>query len=79
MGNDKIKDVKVPLTVVLGGTSVSIEELAGMGPGSIVALEAMAGEPVDVMAAGELVARAEVVVIDENFGIRITDIIAKGG
>jgi len=79
MGNDKIKDVKVPLMVVLGETQISVEELARIGEGSIIALSRLAGEPVDVLAAGELIAKAEVVVIDENFGIRVTDVVKKDG
>jgi flagellar motor switch protein FliN/FliY len=79
MGNDKIKDVKVPLMVVLGETQISVEELARIGEGSIITLNRNAGEPVDVLAAGELVAKAEVVVIDENFGIRVSDVIKKDG
>ena len=79
MGNEKIKDVKVPLMVVLGTTEITVEELAKLTEGSIVALKQMAGEPVDILAAGEPVAKAEVVVIDENFGIRVTNMVKKEG
>ena len=71
----KIKDVKVPLEVHLGGTEVTVEEVAGIRVGTIIELDRLAGEPVDLLAAGERIARAEVVVIDENFGIRITEMI----
>ena len=73
MGN--IKDVKVPVEVVLGGTSLRLEDFSSIGPGTIIGLESMAGEPVDLVAAGETMARGEVVVIDENFGIRITEVL----
>lgn len=72
-----LKRATVPLEVVLGTTDASVEELAGMGPGTIIELNALAGEPVSLMAAGERVALGEVVVIDENFGIRITELITE--
>ena len=74
-----IKDVKVPVQVVLGGTELSVEQIASMGEGTIVELETLAGEPVDFVAAGESIARGEVVVIDESFGIRITEILEQRG
>ena len=75
LGN--IKDVQVPIQVVLGGTEVTVEQLASLGAGSIIRLEALAGEPVDLVAAGEVMGKGEVVVIDENFGIRVTEILAE--
>ena len=74
-----IKDVKDPVQVVLGGTELSVEQIASMGEGTIVELETLAGEPVDFVAAGESIARGEVVVIDESFGIRITEILEQRG
>ncbi len=73
MGN--IKDVKIPVKVVLGGTSLRLEDFSSISPGTIIGLESMAGEPVDLVAAGKTMARGEVVVIDENFGIRITEVL----
>lgn len=72
MNTQALKGLKVPVEVVLGGNMLSVEELSLLGEGSIVELDAIAGEAVQFRAAGELVARGEVVVIDENFGIRIT-------
>ncbi len=68
----KIRDVRVPIEVVLGGTTVSVEQLEALGDGTIIELTSLAGEPVEVRAGGELVAHGEVVVIDENFGVRVT-------
>jgi len=72
-----IKDVRVPLQVVLGETELPVEDTARMGEGTIIELRSLAGEPVDLHASGEKIARGEVVVIDENFGIRITEIIRE--
>ena len=73
----QLRRATVPVEVVLGRVDVEVEGLAGMGEGTIIELNALAGEPVTVMAAGEPVARGEVVVIDENFGVRITEIITE--
>ena len=75
----QLQDVKVPLQVVLGETEASIKELATIGEGTIIELKSMAGEPVELLAAGEKIALGEVVVIDENFGIRITRVLKRGG
>jgi flagellar motor switch protein FliN/FliY len=72
MKRGSIGDVKVPLQVVLGETALSVEEIARMGEGTIIELDNLAGEPVDLMASGTPIAKGEVVVIDESFGIRIT-------
>lgn len=74
MKNASLKEVKVPVQVVLGETDLTMEEMAGLGTGSIIELRSLAGEPVELRAAGEKIAEGEVVVIDENFGIRITSI-----
>ena len=74
---DLILDIPVTVTVELGRTSRTIGEVLGFGPGSVLELEKMAGEPVDVLVNGKLVARGEVVVIDENFGVRISEIVSK--
>jgi flagellar motor switch protein FliN len=68
---EKVRDVKVEISVRLGRTELSLEQVASFGEGSIVALKQLAGDPVDVLAEGKPIARAEVVVIDENLGFRI--------
>jgi len=67
----QVKDVKVEIALRLGRTVASLEALASMGEGTIVELDTLAGEPVDVLVEGKLVAKAEVVVVDENFGFRV--------
>ena len=72
---DLLMDVSLEVSVELGRTSRKIKEILEFGPGSIIELNRLVGEPVDVLVNGKFVATGEVVVIDENFGIRITDII----
>ncbi len=72
---DLLMDVSLEVSVELGRTSRKIKEILEFGPGSIIELSRLVGEPVDVLVNGKFVANGEVVVIDENFGIRITDII----
>ncbi|MHB9093044.1 MAG: flagellar motor switch phosphatase FliY [Eubacteriales bacterium] len=71
-----IMDVPLQITVELGKSRKTIREILALGPGSVVELDKLAGEPVDLLVNGKLLAKGEVVVIDENFGIRITDIIS---
>lgn len=73
---DMIMDVPLQITVELGRTRKQIREVLSLGPGSVVELDKLAGEAVDVLVNGKLVAKGEVVVIDENFGVRITDIVS---
>lgn len=73
---DLLLDVPLPITVELGRTSMTIRDILDLGPGSVVELDRVAGEPVDILVNGKLVARGEVVVIDENFGVRVVDIVA---
>jgi flagellar motor switch protein FliN/FliY len=63
------------VTAELGRTRMTVKELLALTPGSVVELDRMAGSPVDVLVNGTLVARGEVVVIDEEFGVRISEII----
>jgi flagellar motor switch protein FliN/FliY len=70
-----LNDVEMGLTAELGRTRMTVRELLSMQPGSIVELDRAAGSPVDLLVNGTLVARGEVVVIDEEFGVRITEII----
>lgn len=72
---DLIMDVPLEISVELGRTVKKIKEILEIGPGSIIELEKMAGEPVDILVNGKRIAKGEVVVIDENFGVRITEII----
>lgn len=70
-----ILDVPLQISVELGRTKKTIKEILEMGPGSVIELERLAGEPVDMIVNGKLIAKCEVVVINETFGIRITDIV----
>ena len=70
-----IMDVPLEVTVELGRTRKKIKEILEFSPGTIVELDKLAGEPIDVLVNGKFVAKGEVVVIDEKFGIRITDIV----
>lgn len=72
---DILMDVSLEVSVELGRTRKKIKEILEFGPGSVIELDHLVGEPVDVLANGKFIAKGEVVVIDENFGIRITDII----
>ncbi|HUU67905.1 MAG TPA: flagellar motor switch protein FliN [Planctomycetota bacterium] len=72
---DMIIDIEVPISVELGRTEMSIGEVLELGPGSIVELRKMASDPVDLLVNNKLIARGEVVIVDENFGIRITSIV----
>jgi flagellar motor switch protein FliN/FliY len=74
---DLIMDVPLDVTVELGRTSKSIKEILEFAPGTIIELDKVAGEPIDVLVNGKLVAKGEVVVIEESFGIRVTDIIKQ--
>lgn len=72
---DMILDIPVQITVELGRTKLTIKHLLQLAHGSVVELDAMAGEPLDVLVNGTLIAQGEVVVVNEKFGIRLTDII----
>jgi flagellar motor switch protein FliN/FliY len=70
----RLHDVPVELTVEIGRTRMTIGETLNLGPGAIVSLNRLAGEPVDLLVNGTPIARGEVVVIDEEFGLRITEV-----
>ncbi len=72
---DLIMDVPLEVTVELGRTTKSIQEILDFAPGTIIELDKIAGEPIDVLVNGKYVAKGEVVVIEESFGVRITEII----
>jgi len=75
---DRLHEVPVELAVEIGRTRMTIGEALALGPGSIVALNRLAGEPVDLLVNGTPIARGEVVVIDEEFGLRITELVRGG-
>lgn len=72
-----LMDVSMELTVELGRTRWQVKDILGMGEGTIVELDKLAGEPVDILVNHNLIARGEVVVIDENFGVRVTEIVSS--
>jgi len=74
---ERILDVPLRLTVELGRTVRKVREILTLEPGSVLELDKLAGEAVDVLVNGRLLARGEVVVIDESFGVRITDIVSQ--
>ncbi len=74
-----LADVELELTVELGQTRRSLREILALGPGSVLELDKHAGEVVDILVNGQLVARGEVVVIGENYGVRITELINPEG
>ena len=76
-GNDinMILDIPVQLTVELGRTKIPIKHILQLAQGSVVELETLAGEPMDVLVNGYLIAQGEVVVVNDKFGIRLTDIV----
>ncbi len=73
---ERLRDVPVELAVEIGRTRMTIGETLALGPGSIVTLNRLAGEPVDLLVNGKPIARGEVVVIDEEFGLRISEVAA---
>ncbi len=74
---DLIMDIPVKLTVELGRTKMTIKELLRLSQGSVVALDGLAGEPLDILINGYLIAQGEVVVVADKYGVRITDIITQ--
>ncbi|MEG0822353.1 MAG: flagellar motor switch protein FliN [Burkholderiaceae bacterium] len=72
---DLILDIPVTLTVELGRTKIPIKHIMQLAQGSVIELDALAGEPMDVLVNGCLIAQGEVVVVNEKFGIRLTDIV----
>jgi len=71
---DLILDISVPVSVELGHTNMLIKDILALSQGSIVELDKVAGTPVDLLVRGKLLAQGEVVVVDENFGVKITNI-----
>src|SRR3954454_9531282 len=75
---ERLYEVPVELAVEIGRTRMTIRETLALGPGSIVTLTRLAGEPVDLLVNGKPIARGEVVVIDEEFGLRVTEVTSGG-
>lgn len=73
---DFILDIPMSVTVYVGSTKMAIRELLQLAQGSVIELDKLAGEPMDVMVNNKLVARGEVVVVNEKFGIRLTDVVS---
>ena len=73
---DFLLDIPLEISVELGRTRMLIKDLLQLGQGSVVELEKIAGEPMEILVNGKLVARGEVVVVNEKFGVRLTDIIS---
>ncbi len=73
---DLLMDVKLPVSIELGRTMLAIADILALGGGSVVELDKLAGEPVDLLVNNKIIAQGEVVVVDENFGIRITTLVS---
>uniref|UniRef100_A0A7C5SZR1 Flagellar motor switch protein FliN n=1 Tax=Thermocrinis ruber TaxID=75906 RepID=A0A7C5SZR1_9AQUI len=73
----KFLDLPLLIEVVVGSTTLTLEEILNLGPGSVVELENLVEEPVDIKVNGKLVAKGELVVVEEKFGVKITDIVEK--
>jgi flagellar motor switch protein FliN/FliY len=73
---DLLLDVRMPVAIELGRTELPIAELLTLGPGSVIELNKLAGEPVDLLVNSKIIARGEVVVVDENFGVRVTSLLS---
>ena len=76
---DLLLDVEIPISVEVGRTQLSLEEVLKLVPGSVIALDKKAEEPVDLRVNGKLVARGEVVLVDDTYGLRITQILDAAG
>jgi flagellar motor switch protein FliN/FliY len=73
---DLLMDIELPIVIELGRTQMSLKRILELGPGAIVEMDRLAGEPVDILINGKVVARGEVVVVDENFGVRILALVS---
>lgn len=74
---DLLLDVPLDVTIELGRARMTIQDLLALSPGSVIELDKIAGEPLDIVVNDRLIARGEAVVVNDKFGIRITDIISK--
>lgn len=76
---DALLDVSMPVVIEIGRTSMTVQEVLQLGTGSVVALDRMVGEPVDVYVGDRKLAEGEVVVVGEHFGVRISSVVAGRG
>ncbi|OAI40698.1 hypothetical protein AYO38_05440 [bacterium SCGC AG-212-C10] len=75
---DLLAGLQMNVSVELGRTQLTVADVLGLGPGSVIELDRLAGEPVDILVNDRLVARGEVVVVDENFGVRVVEVVRRG-
>ena len=73
---DLLLDVKLPISVELGRTEMLVKEILECGPGTVIELNKLAGEPVDIFINGRMIAKGEVVVVEEHFGVRVTNLLS---
>lgn len=73
---DLVLDIPVDVSLRVGSTNISIRDLVSLVEGSVVALDQDAGEPMDVLVNGRLIARGEIVIVDDQYGVRLTDVIS---
>ena len=73
---DLLMDVSLEVTIELGRTEMSVKDILSLGVGSVIELDRMSGDPVDILVNGKLIAKGEVVVIEDNLGVRITSIVS---
>jgi flagellar motor switch protein FliN/FliY len=78
-GLDRLRDVPVDLVVEIGRTRMTIGEALKLSPGSVIGLNRLAGDPVNLLVNGKPIARGEVVVVDEEFGLRVTEVVSDSG
>lgn len=76
---DLLLDVPIPVAVEVGRARMSLDEILALGPGSVITLDKKAEEPIDLRVNGKLVARGEVVMVDDDYGLRVTQILDKAG
>jgi flagellar motor switch protein FliN/FliY len=74
---DTLLDMSLPVSIEFGRTHMTVQEVLGLGPGSVIQLERMVGEPIDIFVSDRKLAEGEVVVIGEHFGVRITKILVE--
>ena len=75
---DLLAGLKMNVAVELGRTELTVADVLGLGPGAVIELDRLAGEPVDILVNATLIARGEVVVVDENFGVRVVEVLRRG-
>src|SRR4029078_485233 len=76
---DLIARLQMGICVELRRTDLTVSEVLGLGPGSVIELDRLAGEPVDILVNDRLIARGGVVVVEENFGVRVGEVVRRGG